>query len=709
MKSLSMPALQVFALGIFLFNSGKAARSAGAAPSSAVAAEGQVPTAGDLTSLKLQAMQEGEASKTADAIGDYRRALKLDPNWKEGWWNLGFLEYGANHFSEAETAFAKVVAFAPNTGLAWSLLGLSEFEMKQYSSALDHLERAQSLGNKDDAEIERVSNYHLGLLLIRAGQFDRASNILLNTFGNGEISAQAKAALGLATLRVPLLPDQVDPSKDALILEIGNAAAAGQASTELFRDLADRYPEVPYIHYALGLALEKAGDDKQAIAAFLEETRVSPERPGPWIELSRVQARLGQSNEDLKSAEMAVKIAPKSPDAHGALADALKGAGKADQAAAEQKLSASFAKDSPVPESRIVARYSNGNVAAQQPAGESEQLWTAAMREYAAGDYSSARDHLREWLRSSPEDGTSWAVLGLSEFALKDYGNALVHLDRGAKLGLSGSLASVQLAKCTYGILLVHAGEFDRATQTLASAIGGSLDDKIKFALGLALLRRAMFPDSPQAQPADMFLSAGRISLLLQQSKYDAAFPQFKALLARYPNEPFLHYAYGTALLAVSEFDEAAAQMRAELPISPESELPFVRLASIALRQHKAAEAITWAKSAISLAPNSVEGHYLLGRASLETGDDPTAVRELEIAARLSPGSPEIHFNLAKAYARAKMPDKAQLERATFARLNEVAEIQKSHQGSQVYAGPHGTADVTTSPAGAETPSSPRP
>jgi hypothetical protein len=46
-------------------------------------------------------------------------------------------------------------------------------------------------------------------------------------------------------------------------------------------------------------------------------------------------------------------------------------------------------------------------------------------------------------------------------------------------------------------------------------------------------------------------------------------------------------------------------------------------------------------------------------------------MRELEIASKLSPASPEIHFNLAKAYARAKMPEKAQHERDIFSALNE--------------------------------------
>jgi Flp pilus assembly protein TadD len=197
--------------------------------------------------------------------------------------------------------------------------------------------------------------------------------------------------------------------------------------------------------------------------------------------------------------------------------------------------------------------------------------------------------------------------------------------------------------------------------------------------------------------------TAGKIAALLRDSRYDDAFSLFKRLLLEHPSEPFLHYAYGTALLALSEFEEAAAQMRAEISVSPHSELPYVRLASIALKEHKAADAIPFARKALTLSAQSAEAHYLLGRASLEVGDDATALHELEIAAKLSPGSPEVHFNLAKAYARAKMPEAAATERATFARLNELSDLEKNRSGNQIYAGPHDPNDVSH-PANPNTP-----
>src|SRR5215469_7560879 len=127
-------------------------------------------------------VQNGENTK---AISDIESALAIQPDWKEGWWNLGTLQYEANQYSEAARAFEKVVAYAPRMGPAWALLGLCEFELKRYEESLAHLETAQTIGLGDDAETTRVANYHFALLLIRQGQFERGVKVLHSTFGDG--------------------------------------------------------------------------------------------------------------------------------------------------------------------------------------------------------------------------------------------------------------------------------------------------------------------------------------------------------------------------------------------------------------------------------------------------------------------------------------------------------------------------------------------
>ncbi len=644
----------------------------------------------DLDSLSRQALEEGEAGKNEDAIRDFKTVLSSRPDWKEGRWNLGTLEYSTNRFSEAEETFTRVVSFAPNLGLAWAMLGLSEYENKHYDQAFDHLQKAHVLGILDDPQIERVGLYHLALLLNRASQFDRASTLLKEAFMTQAQSSQVKVAMGLAVLRVPLLPEQVTPAREALVLAAGSAALAGPSQSEAFQSLLAVNPDVPYLNLAAALAASASGKDQEAATLLMRETVLSPKSSAPWIELSRIQAKQSQWDLAVKSARKAVSLEPSSPSAHQALATALASSGQRAESDREQRLASSEPGSALPAEPRILSFYGNSAESSTSPSGSQalDELWGRAMRQYSDARYEEAATNLALLLESRPENGTAWAVLGLCDYARHDYDSALIHLQRGATLGLSGSTQSLQLARVTYGTLLTRAGQFDQAAEILASAqASGPLLERAEAAAGLALLRHAELADSTKL-PQNLLRTAGRISLLLQQSKYDEAFPLFQRLLQQYPATPFLHYAYGTALLALSEFDQAAAQMQAEMPISPRSELPLVRLASISLRSHDAASSANWARRALALAPLSLEGHYLLGRASLESGDLPTAVAELQQAGRMSPDSPEIHFNLAKAYTRAKMPEKAEQERATFAALNARAELLRSQTGSQIYAGP---------------------
>jgi len=247
-------------------------------------------------------------------------------------------------------------------------------------------------------------------------------------------------------------------------------------------------------------------------------------------------------------------------------------------------------------------------------------------------------------------------------------------------------------------MLLNRSAQFERASALEASTTmtTGPLAKKVKFVMGMTLLRIPLFPEQVADERRSIVDKAGETAGLLQSSQYEQAFTNFQAMLKQAPDMPFVHYAYGTALIAISRFEEAETEMRTELKISPKSELPYVRLASIALRQRRPADVLAPAQEALKLAPGSAEAHYLLGRAALEMGQIENAVRELESASKISPKSAEIHFNLAKAYARAKLPEKAEAERAIFKELNEAAEQQRSHTGNQAYEGPREATDLPT-------------
>jgi tetratricopeptide (TPR) repeat protein len=700
--------------------------------------------------LAKSASAARDAGRADDAMRDYKRALELRPDWEEGWWYLGTLEYDGDHYAGAIPAFQKLVQLVPSAGPGWSFLGLCEFETRDYANSLEHLKKGQTLGAGDDPEISRVAKYHLALLLIRGGAFEEGTTILATTFGQSQMSAQAKAALGLALLRVPLLPEDLDPSQDALVHAAGETAALvaqgdKPKALEKFLALSKDYPRTPYVHYAFGQALASAARFAEALREQREEAAISPKSALPQIEISRLQLELKHPQDALRAAEEAVRLASDFPAAHQALGEVLQASGANDRAAAEFDAATKQATQVLQPEERIARLYAHraasGAVmaapAAQpsalpsrsfeelsrqaaelQAAGKAElaiqtyrqalQLrpewddgrWNLAMLYYSSANYPEAIDVLKSWVERKPNFGTAWAVMGLSEFETRDYKNALLHLQRGEELGLGGSPESVRFAKYHLALLLNRDGQFESAMQTLVSETGsGPLTKEIQFVLGMALLRMPFLPVQVESSKNSLVQTAGEIAALLQFSKYDQAFPKFQQLLKEYPSAPFLHYAYGTALAALSQYDEADGQFRKEIEISPLSELPHLRLASLALKRRQPAIALVYGQRAVQLAPDSAEAHYLTGRASLEWGKEEMAVRELETASRLAPGSPEVHFNLAKAYARAKLPEKAEQERAIFARLNALAEQQRSHSGNQSYGGSHNATDFTPSPA----------
>lgn len=686
-----------------------------------------------------------EAGRSGDAISDYQQALQLRPEWSEGWWYLGTLQYDSNQYANAVVAFQKLLQLAPDAGPGWSFLGLCEFETKDYTNSLEHLRKAASLGDGDDPELTRVSKYHLSLLLIRTGNFDEATNLLTTTFGRDQVSAQGKTALGLALLRVPILPEEIDPSQDALVQAAGevgaNLARKDTAKAlEEFPALLKDHSSVPYLRYAYAHALSSVDRLEDAVRELRDETRISPESALVREEISRVLLRMRRPQEAVREAEEAVKLTPDSSAAHLALGQALKASGKNEAAAKELAATKKLGPEKPQPEKRISQLYSQqsvlnnsigdrptaaqANIASDQNfnefsrrAAEAQQTsnavvaienyqkalqlhpdwdegrWNLAMLCFSASRYPEAIASLKIFVERKPSFGTAWAVMGLSEFETHDYKNALIHLERGEELGFGGSPESVRTARLRLATLLNQDGQFERAMQTLAPETASNpLDKQVQLVLGIGLLRMRLQPEQVDPAKNSLAETAGEVAALLQNSKYDLAFPKFELLLKEYPATPFLHYAYGTALLALSRYDEAEKQIREELKISPQSELPYLRLASMALKRRQPTEALPLAQRAAQIAEDSPEAHYLWGRASLDLRQNETAIREFEAASRLSPGSPEVHFNLAKAYAHAKLPEKAEQERAIFSRLNALAEQRRSQSGNQAY-GAHNMAD----------------
>ncbi len=88
-----------------------------------------------------------------------------------------------------------------------------------------------------------------------------------------------------------------------------------------------------------------------------------------------------------------------------------------------------------------------------------EGWWSLGTIEYDRNNYRVAASAFRQLLPLTPKDGTVYAMLGLSEFELRQEDAALRHLDEAKRLQVSTNPQLRLVMLYHHGILLLRAGK----------------------------------------------------------------------------------------------------------------------------------------------------------------------------------------------------------------------------------------------------------
>jgi tetratricopeptide (TPR) repeat protein len=328
------------------------------------AASKQPPSFDRLSKLADTARQE---NRLDDAIGYYRRALKVRTTWKDGWWYLGTLLYDRDHYAEARDAFQKLIALDARNGAALALLGLCEFETKEYGPSLVHLNRARVMAFGDNQgfggnqQMAQVVFYHNTILLTHFQQFESALDLSVQMVKRDMSSAKVIEAAGLAALRMPILPEDLQPQDRELVVLTGRAvcAAAGRNASEaqqLFQELISKFPNAPNVHYVYGTYLLQ-NDPDAGLREIRKELDLSPDHLPSLVTLSFEYLKNGEPEKGLQYAERAVKIAPGSFAAYTALGRVLVDSGKTQEGIERLEYAAKLAPDSPQVRIALASAY----------------------------------------------------------------------------------------------------------------------------------------------------------------------------------------------------------------------------------------------------------------------------------------------------------------------------------------------------------------
>jgi predicted Zn-dependent protease len=313
------------------------------------------------TRLAQQAEQARQANQAKDAIALYRRALGLKPAWKEGWWYLGSLYYQQNQYPECRDAFSRLTPLEQNGGPAWSMLGLCEFETKEYDSALAHLRHGVELGLAAAPQMDEVAKYHLAVLLTRYEFYEKSLDVFFELARRGSNDQSMIEAAGIAALRKPMLPAEL-PQQDREITYLAGKAiweAGARRSAEAHKDfeaLLAKYPDAPGVHFLYGSFLLQEEPDK-GVPELRREIEISPNHVPARAQLALEYLRRGEAAKGLAFASEAARMAPDSVVAHSALGRILIETGELQPGIAELELAEKLSPDSPQPRIALASAY----------------------------------------------------------------------------------------------------------------------------------------------------------------------------------------------------------------------------------------------------------------------------------------------------------------------------------------------------------------
>jgi tetratricopeptide (TPR) repeat protein len=287
-----------------------------------------------------QATSARNGDRPTEAIELYREAVQMRPSWDEGWLWLGTVLYDQDRFPEAQDAFAYFVAIKTQSGPAWAMKGLCEFEMRDYAQARKDLQTWGRGGFRGGGDLTEVAAFHWAMLMTLQGDFVRALYMLADRARQDGESPPLVEAMGLASLRMPNLPEDYPSELRERVWLAGKSAFYASVhdsarSEEYSHRLLAKYGQQPEVHYLEGTHLLFELKPAEAAQEFRKELQISPQHAAAMLELARIDIDAGDQAEALSLARHAAEIDPANPDAHHILGRALLAAGQAKEGSQE--------------------------------------------------------------------------------------------------------------------------------------------------------------------------------------------------------------------------------------------------------------------------------------------------------------------------------------------------------------------------------------
>jgi tetratricopeptide (TPR) repeat protein len=258
-----------------------------------------------------QALAEGNLDS---AESSFRRVLKIDPQSAAARANLGVVAMRRKNWEQALAEFHKAEKLDPTMAGVRLNIGLVEYRRANYFAAIAPLQSAAK-AQPDSLQ----ARYLLGLCLMFVGRYADSVNALEPLWP--KMSDQFVYLYVLSNAAFHSKKETLDRKSLQRLIEIGGDSAefhlvmakamlnrhdTQRALDELHKAEAGN-PNLPFLHFNMGLAYQQAGQLDLAEKELLKETHAEPDLPFGYEQLGKLYRDAGRDDDARNAFEAALQ------------------------------------------------------------------------------------------------------------------------------------------------------------------------------------------------------------------------------------------------------------------------------------------------------------------------------------------------------------------------------------------------------------------
>ena len=300
------------------------------------------------------------------------------------------------------------------------------------------------------------------------------------------------------------------------------------------------------------------------------------------------------------------------------------------------------------------------------------------------GDQKRAASELRTVVQQKPDFLPARNALGLALQALGELDAAAEQFKAVLRIDPHSPLASFNLAE-VFQSEKKFTAEIYYLRQALTSNLPREIEFQARLALGAAHDQMghadeavaelcklvAAFPDSGEAH-YNLGNAYGR------HFRYKEARVEYEQTLRLDPDFNAARLSLAKALLEMGEDTAAIPIVQDYIRRAPGDYEGYLMLGQAYRRQGDLAKAAEHLGRAVELKPDSYDARYNLGIVFARTGDINAATRQLEAAEKLNPRAPGAHYELSRVYAKQRQLQRSKDEAQAFQQARDWTEEDRT-------------------------------